>query len=70
MAWKQLVRASAWALVVLLASFFVVNVIMTAWYSYTDPYDGQGGLAAFVLGLYVAPAFAIVTFALVLIRGR
>jgi hypothetical protein len=70
MTWKRIAGAAAWSVIALLASFFVVTVAVTAWYSHAYPHDGQGGLAAFVIGLYVAPAFAVAAFLFVFLRGR
>jgi len=56
-------------MIALLVSFFLINVIMIAWYAHTDPHDGQGGLAAMMWGFKVAPVCGLVTLAIVLRRG-
>lgn len=69
MTWQQFVLALLWSMLALLASFFLTNVVMIAWYTHTDPNDGQGGLAALMWAFIVAPVCGLATLAIVLRRG-
>lgn len=57
---RNLILSTLVGLIWLLIGFFIINIIGAAWYQYAYPHDGQGGLAAFVLGLYFAPLCGIV----------
>jgi hypothetical protein len=69
MTWQRCVLALLWAMIALLVSFLLINVIMIAWYAHTEPHDGQSGLAAMMWAFIVAPVCGLVTLAIVLRRG-
>jgi hypothetical protein len=52
---KRVVLAFLIGLLAMLVSFLMTFVIALAWYAHAYPHDGQDGLGAFVMGLYVAP---------------
>ena len=70
MIWKRLVTASAWAILVLITTFFVCKEGLTLWYEHTHSTDGQVGLSVLFGSFYPAVLSALVAFGIVLMRKR
>jgi MFS family permease len=67
---KQLGVALIAGMLALCVAFVAGVVIAALWYDYTDPHDGQSGIAAFATAILIAPSAALLAFFGVLSRLR